>query len=193
MPRSVVTTGWPRRTWEVANRVAGRHGFSLIELLVVIVIIGLIMSLVTVRLDFLTPKSRLSAAGRSLASSIILGHNRAVTLGKSVTIQYNMAKNFSRLILPPAGPKQPPQAMSQIEMPQGVRYEDIVTTTGRKYLPSSDLVVEITISPMGTIMGHVIHLVNDKGQKLTLEVNPLTGLVQLQDGYRPLELVEKCD
>ena len=169
----------------------GRAGFTLIELMVVIIIVGLTLSIAVTQIDFLSPRSRLSAGARTIASSIILAHNRAVVLGKSVVIQYNLAKGYHRLLLPPTGPDQPPQQLGIQMLAQGVSFTAIITATGKKYTPGVDLTVEISLSPMGTVMGHVVHLSNDRGDKVTIEVNPITCLVQIKDGHLPLQIIEK--
>lgn len=176
--------GYPTRT---------ETGFTLIELIVVVAIVGAILGLVTVRMDFLSPRSRLSAGARSIASSIILAHNRAVVLGKPVTVRHQLAKGYHLLVMPPTQEGEPPQQMSPIDLPKGVRYNLLITASGRHYKPETDAVVDVSISPLGTIVGHVIHLSNEKDEKLTLEVNPITGLVQIKEGHRPVEFVEKSE
>jgi prepilin-type N-terminal cleavage/methylation domain-containing protein len=168
-----------------------KRGFTLIELIVVVAIVGAILGLVTTRLDFLSPRSRLSAGARAIASSVILAYNRAVVLGKPVLIQHYLAKGYHRLVMPPTEAGQQPQPLSPMDLPKGVHYDALFTASGRKYAPETDAIVEISISPLGTIVGHVIHLSNEKGAKLTLEVNPITGLVQIKEGHRPLEFIEK--
>ena len=161
------------------------RGFSLIELMVVLAIVGMVMTLVTANLDFLVPSSRLGAGARSLASTLILAHNQAAINGEDAILSYHIDKQTYQLILIRDGKKEP---FSIWKLPRGVKYQDILAAGEKKKTRG---IFQVYLSPTGIVRGHVIHLKNQEGDTLTIEVNPLSGTVDVLDGYRPLDFVEK--
>lgn len=170
---------------------ACHKGFTLFELMLTMAIIGMILGIATTSIDFLFPRSRLRAAARAISSTIALGYNRAAVLGQPVAIHYHLGQKYHRLILPPALPGGNAEPLTNQDLPNGVRYEDIVTAQGTKYTPGSGTEVKISITPMGTIVGHAVHLINDQGEQITIEINPITGIVNISSGYKSLTGIEK--
>lgn len=168
------------------------QGFTLIELMVVLAIIGLILGVVTTRIDFLIPGSRLNAAAREIASSLALANSHAAVSGRSVIIRYDMGNRFHCLILPATSPNKKREALAPNRLPDGVHFQDI-NVAGKEYLSKRGAWVEISITPLGTVQPHVIHLVNDNKNKVTIEVNPVTGLVQIKEGEHAINFFEDIE
>lgn len=165
-----------------------QNGFTLIELMVVLGIVGLIMGVAVVGLDSLTPTSQLNASARELAAALALAHNRAVTLGKPVAIHYNFDKKYYRLLIPSKHNPKVMQPTKSWKLSDGVYYDDIMVTG---YRVQKQGWLEIKISPLGFVPAHVVHLAHQKGGKVTLEVNPITGLVKIWDGYQMFHFLVK--
>lgn len=164
-------------------------GFSLVELMVVLIIIGSMLSIVTFSLDSLTPTSRLSAAARSIASTINLARNRAIMMGKRVTMYYNLDKRFYQVILPSRIPGGKDEALTPLELPREVNFDDI-SLAGAKGKQKKGW-RKVFFSPMGIVIGHVIHLKNKQGEKISIEVNPMSGTVEVIEGYHKLSFIER--
>ncbi|NUM33768.1 MAG: prepilin-type N-terminal cleavage/methylation domain-containing protein [Candidatus Brocadiae bacterium] len=162
-----------------------KKGFSLIELMVVLVIVGGLLTLVTTNMNFLVPSSRLNAGARAIASTLILAYNRAAVNGEDAIVSYNLDKQIYQMILMNKGK---PDAYTPWTLPEGVRYLDIVAAGERK---KTSGIFEVYISPLGIVRAHVVHLQNKEGKQISIEVNPLSGSVEVKDGYQELDVVEE--
>lgn len=70
--------------------------------------------------------------------------------------------------------------MAPVQLPSGIDLKDVITSRGGK---RSEGKAEIRFDPMGQAESAEIHLEDRNGNALTLEVNPLTGKVAVQEGY----------
>jgi prepilin-type N-terminal cleavage/methylation domain-containing protein len=75
-------------------------GFTLVELLAVVIILGIIVMLAATRLDFLVPKYRLRAAIREVASVMKLAKARAAATGKEVYLEMDLSSGRYWLLVP---------------------------------------------------------------------------------------------
>ncbi len=166
-------------------RFSRTNGFSLIELLVVLVIVGSIMTLVTVNMEFLVPSSRLNAAASALASTVVLAHSRAALSGSDVIVSYDLNQQIYQIILLKDGKPDP---MTAREFPTGVKYLDIEVAGENK---KTQGIFQVYISPIGVVRAHIVHLKNTDGQIMSIEINPLSGDVDVSDGYQEMNFIEK--
>jgi Tfp pilus assembly protein FimT len=72
-------------------------GFSAIELMVIIAIVGILVSVAWLRLAQLAPRYRLEGAARAFAVEIQKAHGRAVSEGKCFMVALNTATNSYQL------------------------------------------------------------------------------------------------
>ncbi len=161
-------------------------GFTLIELMVVMVIIGSILGIVTTNLDSLTPSSRISASAREISSSIQLAMSNAIITGTPTAIYYDLDKNYHQVRT--KNQKGEYENLSLTYLLRGVTYQDIDVMEEKKH---KDGWLQVEISPLGTMAGHVIHLINEEGIQITLEVNPLSGIVEIKKGYAPVSFLKR--
>lgn len=70
-------------------RRGGEKGFSLIEMVVVIVIAGVLVGIVWLRLAYLAPRYRLEGAARDLAAEIQKARGRAIAEGKCIRVSFS--------------------------------------------------------------------------------------------------------
>lgn len=78
-----------------------RAGFSLVEIMAVLIILGVILMAVVPAIDNLVPTYRLRSAAREVASLIELAHSEAVSTRKEYRLAYDLDRNTYWLILPP--------------------------------------------------------------------------------------------
>lgn len=86
-----------------------RAGFSLVEIMAVLIILGVILMSIVPAIDNLVPAYRLRGAAREVASLIELAHSEAVSTRKEFRLAYDLDRNTYWLILPPKDPEQDPQ------------------------------------------------------------------------------------
>ena len=74
------------------------QGFSLIELVTVVIIIGILASMAIPRFANFTGRQRADAAARRIAVDLSLAQGRAGSSSRSQTVDFNVAGNSYRLI-----------------------------------------------------------------------------------------------
>jgi type II secretion system protein H len=161
-----------------ASRCSG--GFTLIELVVVVAIVGMVLASVAIRFDSLTVSARLRASAREIASTIGLAHSRASATGRAQTIVFDTG-NQQYWIESSAEEGQPSTARS---LYRSISFRDI--QVGEE-LYGERGTLSIEISPLGITSACMIHLEAEGGGEMTLEVCPLTGSVRFYEGYREYE------
>lgn len=76
-------------------------GFTVIEILVALVIIGLVTAMVVPNLGAFVPRARLDAAAKLLAANIDFLRSEARIQGKRYTLELDMDRGMWRRVLPP--------------------------------------------------------------------------------------------
>jgi prepilin-type N-terminal cleavage/methylation domain-containing protein len=101
-------------------------GFTLLELLAVMALLGLVLFFVVPRLDNISPKTRLRSAARKIGSTMELAQGQAIATGKEYVLAYDVSKGTFWIILPPpddpnaaaaapADPNTPPPPPPDVE------------------------------------------------------------------------------
>jgi prepilin-type N-terminal cleavage/methylation domain-containing protein len=179
------------RTNGVRSRPTRRAaGFTLIELMLVILLLGILFSVTVASAVGLTPIYRVRSASRTLAGKIEELRALAISSGKPLGIRYGFLDepNFYQLI-PPAPDEYPDQPIEsrrlgiKTELPSGVRFRRLVFPGGR---PLDRGAVGVIFSPMGNSGSHVITLEGKKrdGTPILLSVkfNAITGTIDFVEG-----------
>ena len=175
------------------DRAIRRRGFSLIEVLVVVIILGLMLYLVTPNVDGLLPSSRMDGAARELANTIELVRTRAIITGVKHYIRFDL-DNQVYYILDEENRSDsffaynPGGSLAPAHVPRGVRIKDIAFASG-------DIIgqgeIEVSFQPVGLFDDHLIHMANDRGDQITIEVNALTGIPEFYDYYKEIGTISE--
>ena len=104
-----------------------RGGFTLIELIAVVVIVGVMVALTATQLDFLVPKYRLRAAAREVAGAFKLGQARAAATGKDVFVEMDLSDGRYWLLV--AFPKEKEEGQADPVEARGMEYQPIFERT----------------------------------------------------------------
>jgi general secretion pathway protein H len=123
-------------------------GFTLIELIVVVVIMGMVAGLVMIRGPWHSPRINMDASARALTGALRLARSRAIVLGRDVVVTSD-ASWFSV------------DGGSPWRLPRG----EAITST------------KIVFTPDGVSSGGPIVL-SSGGETIAVAVNWLTGRVQ---------------
>ncbi len=160
------------------------RGFTLLEVSVAIFLVAL-FTFIVVPSVMLVGEDRLASAARRLAGAVKYHYNEAALSGLRHRLQIDLdtgrygfavfKPKGDRLELTPVGKRR--------QLPDGVRIRDIVIA-GRGMLSSGETGVDIF--PVGWIEETTIHLEQDEDRVLTLHVIPLTGIVEVYEGYREI-------
>ncbi len=162
-------------------------GFTLVEMVVVVAIIGLILASVAIRFDSLTVSARLRASAREIASTIGLAHSQACSTGRAQTMVFD-TDNQQYWIESSAGEEQDGQWLPRKRtLYRDITFEDI--QVGEEMYGGGERrgTLSIEISPLGITSACMVHLEAEGGTQITLEVCPLTGMVRFYDGYKEYE------
>lgn len=170
------------------RRKADSEGFTLLELVVVVVILALVLSLLTPRIQSALTGGDMRFAARMFISEIRKYRGEAAHTRTEQTMVIDIKENaVYSLEVPSAGQGDSGRVVwgeekkrNYRELPKGVRVEDVVILDlGKKQEGEA----RIRFFPNGTIDNSLIHLRSETGEVYTLEVNPLTGNVLIHDSY----------
>jgi prepilin-type N-terminal cleavage/methylation domain-containing protein len=167
-------------------------GFSLIELMGVIIVLGLMATLAAVSWRSMLPRAELNQAVRELSSQLSSVRSDAISRKARFEIQYSFTRDEHRPIgyrvVTPfradgrgglAGRDEVHLAFPWKELPDGVHFKRI-RVNGQDV---TDGVISVYFDPLGTSTDHLVILEQlPSGDLHTIEVLALTGDFRLHDG-----------
>ena len=175
----------------------GQGGFTLIELIVVVVIVGLMAMITVTKLDFLVPKYRLRGAARDVGSVLGLGKAHAAANGKDVYFEVNLAQGEYWLLAP--FPKAEPgddamtdvssrpleyQAIFQRSLPDGIQFTDVILGDKDR---SNNGISRARLSALGASAHIILNMKNDEGREMSVKLNGFTGIISYVEGRQEAE------
>lgn len=155
------------RPWK--NEAHGQ-GFSLIELIIVLVIIGLVLLLASPVFTKGINSIRLKTAVRELSSTLRHARSLAVSIGKEQAVHIDVETGRYWITDRVSEPH---------ELPQGIRFLN-VTSGGKEFTSGKS---EITFYPVGNSNGGSINL-GDEQNEYTIEAKLITGVVEVHSEKR---------
>jgi len=165
---------------------SGDDGFTLIELAIVVLLISL-FTMITVPLLTSGHKGDLKASTRRLAGTMKYLFNEAALSGLEHRLVVNLDENSYRgeVIEDDGSVGELEGTTARASLKSGISFTDI-NLAGRGSFSQGE--VTIRIHPSGWLEETVIHLSDEKSNRMTLRVNPLTGSSEVFDGYREFQL-----
>jgi prepilin-type N-terminal cleavage/methylation domain-containing protein len=82
------------------RRLQRARGFTLLELLAVMALLGLLLFVIVPNIDNMTPAARLKAAARRIGTTMELAQGESIAAGKEFTLAYDLSKGAYWIILP---------------------------------------------------------------------------------------------
>jgi len=172
------------------SRIAG---FTLIEMVAVVVIISLFAAIVIVKVDSVLPSCRIRQTARQVGLNIQAAKSCARREGGEMEIVYDFDNNRCRVI--PAGGDEDADpdeiALNTCDLPDGIRLQDVelsdltIIETGR---------LRISVSTAGLINPHYVHIVSDEGRTFTIMVRMMSGIVEYREGrFKPEHSYAQAD
>ena len=160
-------------------------GFSMVEMLAVVVILGLIATIVTVNWRAILPKTELHSAVRTLGAILQSTRSEAIARNALYKVEYDLDKHRYRVNTPfrqgggLAANEEERMTLEWNPLPESVRFSRI-QIDGIDYTRG---LVFVRFDPLGAASGHVITLVQKPyDSTYTIEVQALTGMIDYHEG-----------
>lgn len=170
-------------------RMDRSRGFTLIEMIAVTAIIGMLATIVVLRLDWAVPKYQLRSVAHRVSGLSAMARGYAVSRGRAFYVEYDLKNRRATLLGPTAPEGETPQPGDEFvpvpavapadqweevqreDLPDGISFEDV--WLGAKAVDGE--VVRIEFSPLGTADTHTVHLKDEGKRQFTVHVNGITG------------------
>ena len=185
-----------------------RSGYTLIELVVVILLLAMFMGMAITKVDFMVPKYTLRAGAREVAAILKQARSRASATGRDIYVRIYVSEqkyellvpfekpNPSLSLFPPDTPPEqlPPkewefQPMMTKSLPKEVRFVNVIL--GREpdqTFASGTLTVRMTPYGLGN---HMILNLQLHERRMAVRLNGLTGFTSFyEDELKPDDFLE---
>lgn len=174
--------------------------FTIIELMIACVILGVMAGLVTTNLDNFIPGARTESSVRQLGATINMLYEKSISSGRLYGLRYNVTGQYYeiRLLFLEGEDSIDSQladsgeTAGRIYFPEGVKLAEINDDFGQS-VPRDNEQMEVRFEPAGYVTPHRVHLVDANEDEWTLEVLFLTGQVIYHRGwYEPDVTLERA-
>lgn len=183
------------------------RGFTLVEVMAVIVMIGLGIYLTTMILTEAPPRYRLDSAAKQVGAMFRQARSRAISTGRPFILDVSSSNRLVRIY--PGSSSGGPGALSHSSDPSTTRVgagdPDSETPVMRYSLPSGVRIQNVSergndqpgdqqkirISSSGQVQSYAIRLTGENGTEVTVVPNPATGIVQYQNDDKEQSMVIK--
>jgi type IV fimbrial biogenesis protein FimT len=152
------------------NRTSIIKGFSFIEVLTVIAILGIVSSMAAYSWQRYVANNNLRTAARDLAADIALYRQKAVGENNNYTISFDMGNNSYTITNVATGVSNSPKSPSDIVKDPDVKLNSVA------FFPGG---VIITIQSRGLVGNGTITMTNSRGSQATITVSS-AGRTDLQ-------------
>lgn len=180
-----------------------RTGFTIVELMVMVVILGMLATLTVMSWRAILPSTELNSAVRELAGTLSEARSDAIARNAEFGIEYYFEETSEhprgyRVITPfriggqggLAAQDEQRMARGWVRLPDSVEFQAI-TVDGKTYTTGR---VTVRFDPLGAASDHTIVLVQPEYENFyTIEVLALTGLIRFHDGVFQRELPQESD
>ncbi|HHI69332.1 MAG TPA: prepilin-type N-terminal cleavage/methylation domain-containing protein [Planctomycetes bacterium] len=155
-----------------------KKGFTLVELVVALAVLGLVFAVSVARFDRMFTGTRLEAAARGLGDHFAYGISRAYTTGRYHTLEFDLGAG--KYWIKPGREDEEGVKILEESLGSGVRFTDI-QAGGETYTPPGVLSVEI--SPLGFTGDLLVNLEDEAGNTMAVELDSLVQGIRYRRGY----------
>ena len=181
----VVRSGMRISNRGTLNDIGSRRspdGFTLLEIVIVVSVIALFIGLAVPRLPDVAGM-RIHRNARKVSMMLQLARTRAVSLRRYYRVDVDLdTSGVSISYFGPEGTYIPDDEVRQFSLREGF-IADVVNSSEGKVLEGTGWV---RISPRGFIEPALIHIKDEQGRIVTVAPSPVSGRIQIQEGYTDL-------
>lgn len=178
-------------TCSATNDPTHPGGFTLVELMVVVAIIGLMVTTVSVGFETLVPQERLNTTIRNLSADLMKARSSAISRNLEFRIEYDLDNERYRMATPfrlGGGRVLPDADLNEEEARFYTSWEPMKTGVVIQSVfiggvEFTEGLAVVRFDPLGSASDHLVILAQPKYERsFTLEVLALTGLVRMHEG-----------
>ena len=158
------------------SRISRSAGFTLLELLIVLVIIVLFSSLISLRIEGVLSGGDLRLASRMIIGEVSRIRGEAANTRKDKVLAFDVDEACFYEDTGAANEED----LKKNPFPKGVHLKDVNLGPKGKVQEGK---ASIRFFANGCVEKALIHIVNEKGSEYTLEIRPITGRVVIHDRY----------
>ena len=158
-----------------------KKGYTLVELIVVLVLIGLVLTLVAPRLRNALLSDNLKSAARKMMGIISNLRNEAIREQKDYVLHFDL--NANRFWVSYGSMTDEDRTVAREEgsnFPSDIHIDDVWIKGEGKIVEGE---TRIRFTRRGYTQKSAIHLSSEDGRKLTLELSPFLGKVKVINKY----------
>ena len=133
-----LTTATLKEDSDLMNPRNSNTGFTIIELIVVIALLGIIATIVVPNLDNFSPRYKLRSAARTVGQTVAWARSLGGGIGREYVIRYRLEEDTIEILLPPEEDEDPNMDFDSREslgaetLPNGVEITRIVQPDGSR-------------------------------------------------------------
>jgi general secretion pathway protein H len=159
-----------------------KGGFSLVELIVVLVIMGVSAALVVPRLTGSLHNAQIRAALRDASNLMRRARVHSVLERREYEVVVDRQTSVLSLQQPETSDEEPPQVMGSVQLPEDLSIVSLDSAFSRVKQKHENWTRKyLTFYPMGNSTGGSLHLMDGKERHYAVEINPFTGRVKILD------------
>ena len=140
---------------------SSRSAFTLIELMLVAVLLGVMAAIAAPRIGAMLPRVSLQGAARQIADDVRAAQAYAVNRGRVVYLEYDLSEGSARLIV--ADAESLPPLLDPL--PQDVSIARVGAITSGT--------AQVGVFPTGYVTPHQVELVSEGGGQMTVDFSGL--------------------
>ncbi|MGD2126883.1 MAG: prepilin-type N-terminal cleavage/methylation domain-containing protein [Desulfobacteraceae bacterium] len=172
---------WNNRSSEEAPFFLEHRGFTFLEIIVVIFLIGLMIALATPRIRYAVLTDNLKTTTRRIIGMVKELRNEAIREQKEYVVHFDLDSNRFWIDSPSMTEQEQARAREKASpFPEDVRVLDIWYRAKGKRMRGE---TTIRFNKKGYVQPSVIHLGSEDGRSFTLELSPFLGRVKVIEKY----------
>jgi general secretion pathway protein H len=170
-----------------ASSLKPSSGFTLLEIMIVMAIIGAIMAIAIPKFGSVF-ETNMKGAIRRFSGTVLFCFHESVIKQSVIRLNVDPVTGEywpSILVTTGEGTGQfvgtDENIIKRAQLPEGIRFLDVVTP--HDTFKKEEDAAFITFYPTGYVERTLIHLIDMEGRQYSLVIQPLTGDVEILDGY----------